>query len=128
MVPHEICGMVLGQVDSIERKTNLSLDKAKLMAEGQHISIEERVSAMITMLGYRDDRGLLQTPGTPFKAGSPVLTADPPPVMRTLPSCKSTAIMLRRATFIGPVGVKLLVCGSNRSALLNTTAPGVLGF
>ncbi len=76
MVPHEACGMVLGQVDSMERKTNLSLDKAKLMAEGQHVNIEERVSAMITMLGYRDDRGLLQVPGTPFKAGSPVLAAD----------------------------------------------------
>ena len=76
MVPHESCGMVLGQVTSMERKTNLSLDKAKMMAEGQAINIEERVSAMISMLGYKDERGLLQVPGTPFKAGSPVLLAD----------------------------------------------------
>ena len=75
-VPHETCGMVLGQVDSIERKTNLSLEKAKLMSEGQAFNIEERVTAVLTMLGYRDDRGLLQTPGTPFKAGSPVLRAE----------------------------------------------------
>ena len=74
-VPHEQCGMVLGQVDSMERKTNLTLDKTKRLSEGEDVNIEERVSAVITILGYRDERGLLQVPGTPFKAGSPVMRA-----------------------------------------------------
>lgn len=75
-VPHEQCGLVLGQIDQMERKTNLSLEKAKRLSEGEVVSIEERVSAVINILGYRDKRGLLQVPGTPFKAGSPVMRAD----------------------------------------------------
>ncbi len=75
-VPHGQSGMVLGQVDQIERKTNLSLERAQRMAEGEDMSIEERVSAVISILGFRDGRGLLQVPGTPFKAGSPVLRAE----------------------------------------------------
>jgi DNA helicase HerA-like ATPase len=75
-IPHDKCGLVLGQVDDIERKTNLSLEGAKLISEGEAIDIEERVTAVLSILGYRDDRGLLQVPGTPFKAGSPVLRAE----------------------------------------------------
>jgi DNA helicase HerA-like ATPase len=75
-IPHETCGQVLGQVDSMERKTNLSLDKAILMSHGEAMDIQEKVLATITIIGYRDERGLLQTPKAPFKAGSPVTRAD----------------------------------------------------
>ena len=75
-IPHEQAGMVLGQVDQIERRTNLSLDRAKRLSDGENVDIEERVSAVISILGFRDDRGLLQVPGTPFKAGSPVMRAE----------------------------------------------------
>ena len=75
-IPHESCGQVLGQVDTMERKTNLSLDKAILMSHGEVMDIEEKVLATITIIGFRDERGILQTPKAPFKAGSPVTRAD----------------------------------------------------
>src|SRR5207249_7822355 len=37
---------------------------------------EERVSAQVSVIGYRDDRGLLQVPRTPFRAGEPVYKAE----------------------------------------------------
>ncbi|MCK4444850.1 MAG: ATP-binding protein [Thermoplasmata archaeon] len=75
-VHHETCGMVLGRVDQIERKTDLSIEKAHLLAKGEHIPIEEMVSASIAIVGYRDERNLLQVPRTPFKAGEPVEKAN----------------------------------------------------
>ncbi|MBA3046347.1 MAG: ATP-binding protein [Candidatus Thermoplasmatota archaeon] len=75
-VPHESCGPVLGQVDRMERKTNLSVDKAIKMSQGELMDIQEKVLAEITIIGYRDEQGLLQTPRAPFKAGSPVTRAD----------------------------------------------------
>ncbi|MDO9537677.1 MAG: ATP-binding protein [Thermoplasmata archaeon] len=75
-IPHEEVGMVLGQVDSMERKTDLSDDKALLMSQGEMMDIKEKVLAKISILGYRDERGLLQNPNVPFKAGSPVMRAS----------------------------------------------------
>ena len=75
-VQHETCGIVLGRVDEIERKTDLSLDRAQLLGDGDPIDVEERVSAQISVIGYRDDRGLLQVPRTPFRAGEPVHRAE----------------------------------------------------
>ncbi len=73
---HEKVGWVLGQVDTIQRKTDLSLEKAQEMAEGQEMDIKELVSADISVIGYRDDRGLLQVPRTPFKAGERIYRAS----------------------------------------------------
>ncbi len=75
-VNHETCGMVLGRVDQIERKTDLSIEKAHLLAKGEHVQIEEMVAANIAIIGYRDERKLLQVPRTPFKAGEAVEKAS----------------------------------------------------
>ena len=75
-VEHETCGTVLGRVDEIQRKTDLSLDRAQLVGEGEPVDVEERVSAQVSVIGYRDDRGLLQVPRTPFRAGEPVRRAE----------------------------------------------------
>src|SRR2546427_167061 len=75
-VSHETCGQVLGRVDEIERKTDLSLDRAQLLGDGDPVDVEERVSAQVSVIGYRDDRGLLQVPRTPFRAGDPVYKAE----------------------------------------------------
>src|SRR5438046_400572 len=75
-VQHETCGIVLGRVDEVQRKTDLSLDRAQLLGDGNPIDVEERVSAQISVIGYRDDRGLLQVPRIPFRAGEPVHLAD----------------------------------------------------
>lgn len=73
---HENVGWVLGQVDTINRKTDLSLEKAQEMAEGREMEIKELVFATINVIGYRDERGLLQVPRTPFKAGEIVYRAS----------------------------------------------------
>lgn len=75
-IRHQTCGDILGQVDKMERKTDLSLDKAIQMSQGEEMDIEEKVLAMVNIIGYRDDRGLLQTPKVPFKAGTPVILAE----------------------------------------------------
>ena len=75
-IHHEVCGFVLGQVDGIERRTNLSIEKAQQMSNGDEVDIEETISAIISIIGYRDGRGLLQVPRTPFRAGEPVYRAD----------------------------------------------------
>lgn len=76
MVNHQTVGPVLGQVDAIERRTDLSLEKAQKIAEGEKVEIDEKVSAKITVIGFRDDRNLLQVPRTPFKAGEFIFKAQ----------------------------------------------------
>lgn len=75
-VHHETCGMVLGRIDQIERKTDLSIEKAQMMQKGEPVPIEEMVSAQVCIVGYRDDRNLLQVPRTPFKAGEIIQKAS----------------------------------------------------
>ncbi|MCK5548126.1 MAG: ATP-binding protein, partial [Thermoplasmata archaeon] len=75
-INHEAYGTVLGRVDEIERKTDLSLDRAYELSEGNDVDVEEKVSAVISIIGYRDDRGLLQVPHIPFKAGEFVYKAE----------------------------------------------------
>src|SRR5438094_9025151 len=83
-VAHETCGEVLGRVDEIERKTDLSLDRAQLLGDGDPVDVEERVSAQVSVIGYRDDRGLLQVPRTPFRAGEPVYKAEPSTIQEVI--------------------------------------------
>lgn len=81
---HESCGLVLGQIDDIERKTNLSLEKAQQLSNGEDIEVEEKVSATISVIGYRDERNLLLVPHTPFKAGEAVYRADESLIKKTI--------------------------------------------
>ncbi len=76
-VNHEVYGPVLGQVEDVERKTDLSLDRAIHLGDGQPVQVDEKEFAVINVLGYRDGRNLLQVPRTPFRAGEPVHRADP---------------------------------------------------
>ena len=73
---HEKCGWVLGMVDDIERKTDLDVERVKQMSSGESVDIGENVIGKVTIVGYRDSRGLLQVPHTPFKAGTKVYKAD----------------------------------------------------
>lgn len=73
---HDSSRWVLGQVIDIERRTDLSIERAKRILDGEELDIEEKVTASVNVVGYRDDRGLLQSPRTPFKAGQPVYRAS----------------------------------------------------
>src|SRR5947209_20445997 len=76
-VQHETCGIVLGRVDEVQRKTDLSLDRAQALGDGEPVDIEERVCAHVSVIGYRDDPGLLQVPRTQFCAGGAVSKVKP---------------------------------------------------
>ena len=75
MVDHEDYGMVLCQVGTLVRRSNLTLDKSLDITEC--MEIRDVITAHIDVIGYRDMRGLLLTPRTTFKAGSDVMRADP---------------------------------------------------
>ncbi len=75
-VNHETNGWILGQVSEIVRKTNLTVEGVEEIAHGTPVPIDEKEIAVISVVGYRDDRNLLQTPRTPMKAGEPVFRAD----------------------------------------------------
>ncbi len=76
MVAHPTTEWVLGQIESVERKTNLSVEKAMEISMGEEVDIEETVIANIKVIGFRDHRGLLKTPGNPFRAGEKVYLAE----------------------------------------------------
>jgi len=75
-VKHDMVGWVLGQVSELERKTSLTIDGVVEMQEGTPVNIDEKETAVISVIGYRDDRNLLQVPRTPLKAGEIVYRAD----------------------------------------------------
>ena len=75
-VEHDIVGFVLGQVSEIERRTTLTIDGVKEINNGTPIPFDEKETAVITVIGFRDDRNLLQVPRTPLKAGAVVFRAQ----------------------------------------------------
>jgi DNA helicase HerA-like ATPase len=66
---------VLGQLETIERRSSLSFDQAMaLPADGP--DVDDRLSGSVRVIGYQDAQGRIQTPRSPFRAGLPVYLAD----------------------------------------------------
>jgi len=75
-IAHPNVGWVLGQIENIERQSDLSVDKAKDLNEGKEVDIDDTVVAKVNIIGFRDENGLLRPPGNPFRAGEPVYLAE----------------------------------------------------
>ncbi|UCD14471.1 MAG: DUF87 domain-containing protein [Thermoplasmatales archaeon] len=74
--PHKE-GYVLAQVMDIKRYSDLKFqDAATLRSNDELPYIKSSVSAYADVIGYRDKRGLLQTPRTPFETGSRIMPAN----------------------------------------------------
>jgi DNA helicase HerA-like ATPase len=73
---HKMYGAVLGQLIKLERETNVDYDKASAISGGQEVEFQEKLVGLVDIIGYRDDRGLLQSPKTPFQAGEVVTRAE----------------------------------------------------
>ena len=73
---HDSDGMVLGQIVDLTMESDISFDKAQRISFGEDITAGGRLTATVSVLGYRDYRGLLQVPHTPFNAGKPVFKAE----------------------------------------------------
>ncbi len=65
---HKMYGAVVGQVLSIERRTDVSYEKAAQIVDGQNVQVAQQLIAYVDIIGYRDERGVLQRPRTPFQA------------------------------------------------------------
>jgi len=73
--PHKE-GVILAQVMDIKRYSDLKFQDAITFNSNEEIpSIKSSVSAYADVIGYRDKRGLLQTPRTPFETGSKIIPA-----------------------------------------------------
>ncbi len=74
--PHKE-GYVLAQVMDIKRYSDLKFQEASMLrSNGELPYIKSNVSAYADVIGYRDKRGLLQAPRTPFEAGSRIIPAS----------------------------------------------------
>ncbi|HDO19560.1 MAG TPA: ATP-binding protein, partial [Thermoplasmatales archaeon] len=71
-------GYVLAQVTDIKRYSDLSYESIKALYGKDQTpkAIESDLSAKAEVIGYRDSRGLLQSPKIPFDVGQPVYKAD----------------------------------------------------
>jgi len=75
-VEHPECGQVLGQITDIQRESDLDFDRARKLGEGEDIDVGSRVMADVHVTGFRDERGNLSYPRTPFEAGTKVFRAE----------------------------------------------------
>jgi len=73
---HKMYGPVLGQVIKLERETDVDYDKASQIGGGEDVEFHEKLVGIVDIIGYRDERGLLQQPQTPFRAGEVVTRAE----------------------------------------------------
>ena len=74
--PHKE-GNMLAQVMDIRQLSDLKFEEAISMTSDDEIPhIKNKVSAFADVIGYRDKKGLLQSPRTPFNAGSGIIRAD----------------------------------------------------
>src|SRR3989339_588641 len=75
-VSHHLHGFVLGQVSEVERRANLTRGGVESMKKGTPVPIDEKELGIVSIIGFRDDRNLLQVPRTPLNAGEVVYRAD----------------------------------------------------
>ena len=74
--PHKE-GNMLAQVMEIEQHSDLGFNDASLMMKGgERPPINSDLSADANVIGYRDKKGLLQSPRTPFDSGTAIVRAE----------------------------------------------------
>lgn len=67
---------VLCQVESVDRKSRLSLEQAMQIPSGLMAETDDTLTAGVRVIGFQDAQGRIQTPRVPFRAGTPVHRAD----------------------------------------------------
>jgi uncharacterized protein len=66
---------VLCQLDDVERRSDLNLERASKLALGDTVPVEETLYGRSVILGYREGP-IVRVPQIPFRPGSPVYRAD----------------------------------------------------
>ncbi len=124
---HKMYGAVLGQLIKLERETNVDYDKASAISGGQEVEFQEKLVGLVDIIGYRDDRGLLQSPKTPFQAGEVVTRAETKLVSSVLglkTEGGSTAYMGLLLGYIIRVNLDIDELVSRHMAILSKTGGG----
>jgi len=74
--PHKE-GHMLAQIMDMKEISDLNFkDATTLMKGGEIPDMKTSLSAFADVIGFRDKKGLLQSPRTPFSSGSPIARAD----------------------------------------------------
>ncbi len=77
-------GVALCQIVDVQRQSELSFEEAVSLGGHGSLATGDHMSCGVRVIGYRDERGLLQTPRTPFKAGTEVRRASADVVQKVL--------------------------------------------
>ena len=74
--PHKE-GNMLAQIMDIKQYSDLNIKDADIIMKGGELRpISTRLSALADVIGYRDKKGLLQSPRSPFSAGTAIVRAN----------------------------------------------------
>ena len=74
--PHKE-GNMLAQILDLKQHSDLRFEDATgYMSREEKPSIKASLSAFADVIGYRDKKGLLQSPRSPFSAGTAIMRAD----------------------------------------------------
>jgi DNA helicase HerA-like ATPase len=74
-VRHDKHGWVLGQITNLERESNVTYNYAQMISVGADVKVDSKLASVVSVLGFKDERGLIQMPHTPFSAGANVYLA-----------------------------------------------------
>ena len=83
-VPDESHGHVLCQLDDIQRKSDLDLERAGALTPSEETAVHESLLGHAMIIGYRDAQGIVQIPTIPFRPGAHVFRAEEALIARVL--------------------------------------------
>lgn len=113
---------VLGIVEDLTRDSSLSYEDA---LAGHGANGEERLTARVHVIGFKDAQGRVQVPRTPFAAGSTVRAADEPLITSVLGLARNGGAFLGhvKGTRI-PVQLSLNTLAQKHLSVLAKTGAG----
>ncbi|MEM0128594.1 MAG: ATP-binding protein [Thermoplasmata archaeon] len=80
----ETHGHVLCQLDDIQRKSDLDLERAGTLTPSEETAIRESFLGQAMIIGYRDGQGIVKVPTIPFRPGAHVYRAEEALIARVL--------------------------------------------
>lgn len=83
-VHHPVEGWVLGSIDDIELRSDMTQDDAAMHIAGRKTDVSYRRIATVKMIGRRDEEGRLKRPLTPILPSSKIFRPEPGSIQRVI--------------------------------------------
>ncbi len=83
-IQHVSYGWILGTVQEVKIRTDLSDEGAKRIAHGENVQFERTAVGSVRIFGYPDGKGGVSSPGTPVTPGTQVFRATDEVISSTL--------------------------------------------